>query len=130
MPESGLLTSKVRSYMESLSPAARALLVRTLRASGRDDLSAEIILKAAEGLELAAETEAASAGGEPWSDRLAGLDVPVRLHHGASDGWTPPDMAEALRRALPRGCEVEILDGLGHYSTAARVLADLAAAQT
>ena len=39
-------------------------------------------------------------------------------------------MAEALRRALPRGGAVEIMDGLGHYSTAARVLADLAAAQT
>lgn len=71
MPEAGLLTSKVRTYMESLSPTARAMLVRTLRASGSLDLPSEIILKAAEGLELAdTAASAAPREGDPWSVRL------------------------------------------------------------
>jgi hypothetical protein len=71
MPEPGLLTSKVRTYMESLSPAARAMLVRSLRAAGHADLPSEIILKAVEGLELAEEAERhVAAGAEPWSSRL------------------------------------------------------------
>lgn len=71
MPEPGLLASKVRSYMESLSPAARSMLVRTLRASGSRDLPAEVILKAVEGLELAEEAKVVEAPvGDPWSVRL------------------------------------------------------------
>lgn len=71
MPEPGILASKVRSYMESLSPAARALLLRTLRASASEDLPSEVILQAVEGLEVAADREEAPrVEGEPWSDRL------------------------------------------------------------
>lgn len=71
MPEPGLLASKVRSYMEALSPAARALLVRTLRAAGPGDVPSEVILKAVEGLDLGPDfAEAARAAVEPWSDRL------------------------------------------------------------
>jgi hypothetical protein len=71
MPEPGLLASKVRSYMESLSPTARSMLLRTLRASGSLDLPSEVILKAVEGLELAEEAPAvATPAGEPWSSRL------------------------------------------------------------
>ena len=72
MPEPGLITSKVRTYMESLSPAARAMLVRSLRASGGADLPSEIILAAVEGLELAEETHVAPppSSAEPWSHRL------------------------------------------------------------
>lgn len=73
MPEPGLLASKVRSYMESLSPAARALLVRTLRAAASEGLPSDVILKAVEGLEVAdvpAAVEALRPAAEPWADRL------------------------------------------------------------
>ena len=53
MPEAGLITSKVRAYMESLSPTARSMLVRSLRSSqAQGDLPNDIILAAVEGLDL------------------------------------------------------------------------------
>lgn len=70
MPEPGLITSKVRSYMESLSPTARAMLVRSLRASAGGDLPSELILAAVEGLEVAEDPAPTGPVGEPWSDRL------------------------------------------------------------
>lgn len=75
MPETGLLTSKVRAYMASLSPTARAMLVRSLRASRTEgDVPSRIILAAVEGLDLEEPEEAApgprAAAGEPWSARL------------------------------------------------------------
>lgn len=77
MPEPGLITSKVRAYMESLSPAARSMLIRSLRASQADgDLPNELILAAVEGLDVghAPPPPAAAPGrrpaGEPWSARL------------------------------------------------------------
>ncbi|MCE1235109.1 MAG: hypothetical protein LWW93_02010 [Hyphomicrobiales bacterium] len=71
MPEPGILTSKVRSYMESLSPTARAMLVRTLRAAGHVDLPSEVILKAAEGLDLGGDVKVRGACAvDPWSARL------------------------------------------------------------
>lgn len=74
MPEPGLITSKVRAYMESLSPTARAMLVRSLRsASPEGDLPSEIILAAVEGLEIAEVAEGAGrrrVAAEPWSERL------------------------------------------------------------
>jgi hypothetical protein len=76
MPESGLLTSKVRAYMETLSPTARAMLLRSLRASAaQGDLPNEVILAAVEGLaidESASRPARATSQpvGEPWSSRL------------------------------------------------------------
>jgi hypothetical protein len=75
MPEPGLLTSKVRAYMETLSPTARAMLLRSLRASAaQGDLPNDIILAAAEGLEVDDSStrtkHVAQPVGEPWSLRL------------------------------------------------------------
>jgi hypothetical protein len=75
MPEAGLITSKVRAYMESLSPTARSMLIRSLRASQAEgDLPNEVILAAVEGLDVATEPEpvrrSRGAVGEPWSARL------------------------------------------------------------
>ena len=75
MPEAGLITSKVRAYMESLSPTARAMLVRSLRASHVDgDLPNDIILAAVEGLDVVDPSEPAEPArrpaGKPWSARL------------------------------------------------------------
>lgn len=102
MPEPGLLTSKVRTYMESLSPAARAMLVRSLRASGHTDLPSEIILKAVEGLELAEEAERRETVDlVPWSSRLeraffAPLE-PFLVH----DDPAAPSLGRISRRRLP-----------------------------
>lgn len=78
MPEPGLVTSKVRAYMESLSPTARAMLVRSLRAAGSEgDIPSKLILAAAEGLDIGETAPApvpappaASEDDEPWSARV------------------------------------------------------------
>lgn len=75
MPEPGLVTSKVRAYMESLSPAARSMLIRSLRSSQAEgDLPNEVILAAIEGLDILEEPAATqprrSSNGMPWSARL------------------------------------------------------------
>ncbi len=75
MPEAGLITSKVRAYMESLSPTARSMLIRSLRTSQAEgDLPNEVILAAVEGLDVAVEPEpvrrSRATAGEPWSVRL------------------------------------------------------------
>lgn len=74
MPEPGLVTSKVRAYMESLSPTARAMLVRSLKASSSEgDLPSDIILAAVAGLaveEAEPARAAPPAAQEPWSVRI------------------------------------------------------------
>lgn len=73
MAETGLVSSKVRAYMESLSPTARAMLVRSLRnASAEGDLPNDLIMKAVEGLEIAEPevTAAREPEREPWSVRI------------------------------------------------------------
>ncbi len=75
MPDAGLVTSKVRAYMESLSPTARAMLVRSLRNSQAEgDLPNDIILAAVQGLDLVEPPVVAAPSrrpaGEPWSARL------------------------------------------------------------
>jgi len=82
MPEVGLVTSKVRAYMESLSPTARAMLIRSLRSSQSDgDIPNDIILAAIEGLDILEAPEPAAPRrpqGEPWSARLeAAFFAPV-----------------------------------------------------
>ncbi len=77
MPDAGLLTSKVRAYMESLSPTARSMLIRSLRASHAEgDIPNEIIMAAIEGLDVGGTAAAATSPvvgprpSEPWSARL------------------------------------------------------------
>ena len=102
MPEPGLLTSKVRSYMESLSPTARAMLVRTLRASDRDDLPSEIILKAVEGLELRDEPAAGrAADGVPWSDRLEQAFFEPARPFCVDEDPVGPTLGRLSKRRLP-----------------------------
>ena len=102
MPEPGLLTSKVRSYMESLSPTARAMLIRTLRASGRNDLPSEIILKAVEGLELGEEPAARPvADGIPWSDRLEQAFFEPARPFFVDEDPVGPTLGRMSKRRLP-----------------------------
>jgi hypothetical protein len=49
MPDPGLMTSKMRAYMEALSPAARTMLLRAMRGAqerGEIDPSQQVILRA------------------------------------------------------------------------------------
>ena len=75
MPDAGLVTSKVRAYMESLSPTARSMLIRSLRNSQAEgDLPNDLILAAVEGLAVVDDPVVVApsrrAAGEPWSARL------------------------------------------------------------
>lgn len=65
---------------------------------------------------------------EPWAARVADLAAPVRVHHGVEDRWTPAAMGSAFRRLWPQTCRIEHYEGLGHYSTAMRVLPRLVGA--
>ncbi len=62
----------------------------------------------------------------PWDGILASVTSPVRLWQGDLDNWTPPDMAEALRAALPGAAPVRLKSGLSHYSTLRWALNELA----
>ncbi len=52
----------------------------------------------------------------PWADQLASVDVETHLWHGAEDNWTPPGMADALKRLVPGVTGKTVLPGLSHYS--------------
>lgn len=97
MPDQGLLSSKVRAYMEALSPQARAMVLRAARLSLEHGGASDVLLRAAEGLEIddaappmreaafaprpaaagavsvpaaAATVEAAEPAGLAWRDRV------------------------------------------------------------
>ncbi len=107
MPEPGLVTSKVRAYMESLSPAARAMLVRSLRsANAEGDLPSEIILAAVEGLEIADTSDHSDARGpvtpvEPWSSRLEQAFFAPLAPFLTDEEPTGTFSGRIARRALP-----------------------------
>ena len=65
----------------------------------------------------------------PWSGILAHVHAPVRIWQGSLDDWTPPDMAQALREALPNALPVRTLTGLSHFSTLKAALRQIAADQ-
>lgn len=48
-----------------------------------------------------------------WHDRLAGLDVPTLVLHGAIDNLIPPACGEDIARRIP-GADLEIIDQWGH----------------
>ncbi|TBW40971.1 hypothetical protein EYW49_02100 [Siculibacillus lacustris] len=111
MPEPGLLTSKVRAYMESLTPMARAMLVRSLRASAsHGDIPNEVILAAIEGLEIAGEpttpvrrpaSAPAPTVGEPWSQRLESAFFAPLAPFLVDDSVTPHLTGRIARAHLP-----------------------------
>ena len=53
---------------------------------------------------------------DPWETTLSEISVNARIWHGELDNWSPVGMAKYLQSALPRGTDLEILDGLSHYS--------------
>jgi pimeloyl-ACP methyl ester carboxylesterase len=53
---------------------------------------------------------------QPWEATLAEVSAHTYIWHGAEDNWSPPQMAEHLKSAIP-GCNSSTLfNGLSHYS--------------
>ncbi len=50
---------------------------------------------------------------EDNEQRLAQIDIPVRVVWGTEDAWIPPDLAEKLARLIP-GASLQLIDGAGH----------------
>lgn len=53
---------------------------------------------------------------QPWHDRLALVQAPTYLWHGANDNWSPIGMAHYLEQVLPNCQAKHVLDGASHYS--------------
>lgn len=52
----------------------------------------------------------------PWETTLAEVSVNTHIWHGAEDNWSPPQMAEYLKSAIPGSTSITIFNGLSHYS--------------
>ena len=52
----------------------------------------------------------------PWSNLIKQCIAPVQLWHGASDNWSPIDMANYLNSNLPNVKNLQVFDNLSHYS--------------
>jgi pimeloyl-ACP methyl ester carboxylesterase len=50
----------------------------------------------------------------PWTFRLEGIRVPVRLWHGEADDVVPVAMGRYLAQTIPH-CRAEFIPGAGHY---------------
>jgi len=126
MPDPGLMASKMRAYMEALSPAARTMLVRAMRSAqerGESDMPTQAIMKAVAALDRdGSEAQAAkpAAPQAPWDEQLRqaflaplqpfvcdaafSTKLTARIQRRSLDGlWTflvrdfaPSDFAEAL----------------------------------
>jgi pimeloyl-ACP methyl ester carboxylesterase len=62
-----------------------------------------------------------------WSAELARVQQAVTIWQGSEDNWTPPAMAQALAAALPAGADIQVHQGLSHFSTLGRYLEQAAA---
>ncbi|GIT89661.1 hypothetical protein JANAI62_08540 [Jannaschia pagri] len=54
---------------------------------------------------------------QDWSADLARVTCPVTLWHGEHDTWAPPEMSDALSRAIAGPTQVIRLPQAGHYGT-------------
>jgi hypothetical protein len=77
MPDPSLMSAKMRAYMEQLSPAARAMLIRAMRSAderGESDAPTQAILKAAAKFDAAPErdpsTAKPTAPSLPWDQQI------------------------------------------------------------
>ncbi len=77
MPDPGLLTAKMRAYMEALSPAARSMLMRAMRTAEADSDPANIIKKIFASLEAAGTFDPVSSASPkvpksdlPWDEQI------------------------------------------------------------
>ncbi|MES0870604.1 alpha/beta hydrolase [Pseudovibrio sp. SCP19] len=52
-----------------------------------------------------------------WSAVLSGVCCPVELWHGSVDTWSPLEMVDAIKAALPTEAALHLVEGAEHYST-------------
>lgn len=64
----------------------------------------------------------------PWAHVLDAATCETEIWQGDEDTWTPPDMARALTTRLQPRANLNILEGLGHYTTLQAALAQRALA--
>jgi pimeloyl-ACP methyl ester carboxylesterase len=62
---------------------------------------------------------------QPWKTTLADVSVNTYIWHGAEDNWSPPQMAEYLKSAIPSCTSTKIFSGLSHYSCLYRAVPEL-----
>ncbi|NJD07952.1 MAG: alpha/beta hydrolase [Methylococcaceae bacterium] len=53
---------------------------------------------------------------QPWGTMLSDIAAETQIWHGRQDNWSPVGMADYLASEIPGCSQVEILDGLSHYS--------------
>lgn len=53
---------------------------------------------------------------QPWAATLGAIQLDAHIWHGEADNWSPKQMAEYLQSTLVNCSQLEILDGLSHYS--------------
>jgi pimeloyl-ACP methyl ester carboxylesterase len=51
-----------------------------------------------------------------WSATPAQVTADTSLWHGSLDNWSPPEMATCLQRSMPNCRQLNMLEGLSHYS--------------
>lgn len=114
----------------------RAAAVKTIRERGMAELAEGLMPKLFPAAELEARTEAvvsvrrmieradpegaihalaAMASRLDLTERLASIDTPCLVVVGSEDALTPPDLARALKAAIP-GAALAVIEGAGHVS--------------
>jgi pimeloyl-ACP methyl ester carboxylesterase len=53
---------------------------------------------------------------QDWSAMPAQVTADTSLWHGSLDSWSPPEMATCLQHRIPNCRQLNMLDGLSHYS--------------
>ncbi len=53
---------------------------------------------------------------QPWQGVLTRCEAQTTLWHGTEDNWSPVEMSEQLRQALPNCAEVHTIEAASHYS--------------
>ncbi|UZR27786.1 alpha/beta fold hydrolase [Methylococcus mesophilus] len=53
---------------------------------------------------------------QPWGAMLSGVEAETHVWHGRQDSWSPVGMADYLASEIPGCSQVEIMEGLSHYS--------------
>lgn len=61
----------------------------------------------------------------PWAATLAEVAVPTHIWHGANDNWSPVQMADYLKSAMPACASTTLFDGLSHYSCLYRAVPEI-----
>lgn len=53
---------------------------------------------------------------QDWSAMPAQVTADTSLWHGGLDNWSPPEMATCLQRSMPNCSQLNMLEGLSHFS--------------